>query len=163
MAWVVDPGAILLNLDLATRGSPAMRSNSAIMVSICLLQDFAQLLRRPEISWRLVRPLNFIDYSPNQLEPGRRLYLDASFPIRPDCGAISLAFGFRASLAFGFQTGQDSVKTAVAVGQAGGLFLGLGQEILKRLMEPDGLIRLGAGAGPVGTEPDSSSMSSMSP
>src|ERR1700722_5831429 len=85
-------------------------------------------------------------YSPEATGPRRRPTLGSGVPIRPDCRAISLAFGFR--------TAQDFIKTAVTIRQAGCLFLTLSQEVLQRLMKANRLIDLRTGSGPVGAKPD---------
>ncbi len=46
------------------------------------------------------------------------------------------------------------MKTAVTIRQAGCLFLALSQEGLQRLMQPNRVINLRAGSGPVSAKPD---------
>src|SRR3954469_17233075 len=57
-------------------------------------------------------------------------------------------------LAFRFQIAEDLRLLAVALGQRRPFVLALAQEGLQRLVQPDRLVDLGAGARPIGAEPD---------
>src|SRR3569623_2123216 len=100
---------------------------------------------------------DFIDsYSPEvpQLHAGQHRSLPGSQPgprpalllCGPDDGLTKLAFRF--------QIAEDLRQLAVAVAQRGIFDLALAQEGLERLVQPDCLVNLGAGARPVGPKPD---------
>src|SRR5579883_2195327 len=94
---------------------------------------------------------DFIDsYSPevrNHPEgPGRRLREGTLQRTGAHCGDIKLVFGFRAA--------QDLFKALISLPETRRLVLALGEKSLDRLMQANGFVDLGAGAGPIGAEAD---------
>src|SRR5271155_5496291 len=93
---------------------------------------------------------DFIDYYSPEAKTGKpmtgkpwcRANPFARHPRSPDCGPITLAFGFRDRHNIG--------QTAISFRQAGCFFLTLGEKTLRRLGQADGLVDLGAAPGAVG-------------
>src|ERR1700752_466493 len=64
------------------------------------------------------------------------------------------AKGAPITLAFGFPVRHYLGQTPITIRQAGCFLLTLGEKSLERLVQADGPVDLGAGAGAVGAEPD---------
>src|SRR5580704_11308794 len=92
---------------------------------------------------------DFIDYYSPEAIPNP---LDATRT--PPGGAPMAGIVARITLAFGFRGRHNLGQTAISFRQAGCFFLTLGEKVLERLVQPDGVVHLRAGPDPVGPEPD---------
>ena len=147
MPGIVDAGAILLDTNFALEiGRHALefgdhgfdlRDLAALFVDLKLLQANERLSGLH----RLLLPRS---QSKNWGQRPRKSRRGA--PIAKIVARITLAFGFRG--------GHNLSQTEITFRQAGCFFLTLGQEVLDRLMQPDGLVDVGARPGPIGPKPD---------
>src|SRR3954447_8330715 len=118
-----------------SRSTP-MRSNSAIMPSICAT------LRRFSSTWNFLRRISV-----------SRDFIDSYSPEVPYNGTTSESV-WRHSVSFRFHPAQYLFKTLISLLKTGRFVFVLGQNLLQRAVQADPLVPLGAGAEPIGPEPD---------